>query len=288
MPLLPPGYTDQTGIPHQHNHPPPSSIGFSFTNPSQFCFTHKRKRRILFSQAQIYELERRFRQQKYLSAPEREHLANFIGLTPTQVKIWFQNHRYKTKKSRKETKSNSVDNSHNGSSQSNKSSDIKNNISSSNHQIDKSPQMFLNFQQQQPVSDKLMKHEKNNRHNLEKLSIDARSSSQKHIEKPTIPKLFSPFKMSSNHFMPSDTHPSIIPPYQKYENKSRLVESKDSTNDTDSMCAQNLIFPITTGMFDSCFDKRLDTANRFPDILNSENDSMHGHSKRNFVNIFAW
>lgn len=50
----------------------------------------KRKRRVLFSKAQTYELERRFRQQRYLSAPEREHLANFIRLTPTQVKIWFQ------------------------------------------------------------------------------------------------------------------------------------------------------------------------------------------------------
>lgn len=59
----------------------------------------KRKRRILFSKTQTFELERRFRQQRYLSAPEREHLASIIGLTPTQVKIWFQNHRYKTKRS---------------------------------------------------------------------------------------------------------------------------------------------------------------------------------------------
>ena len=62
----------------------------------------RRKRRILFSQAQIYELERRYKQQKYLSAPEREHLAQMIGLTPTQIKIWFQNHRYKTKKAQKD------------------------------------------------------------------------------------------------------------------------------------------------------------------------------------------
>ncbi|XP_023931534.1 homeobox protein XENK-2 [Lingula anatina] len=62
----------------------------------------RRKRRILFSQAQVYELERRFKQQKYLSAPEREHLASMIGLTPTQVKIWFQNHRYKTKRAQKD------------------------------------------------------------------------------------------------------------------------------------------------------------------------------------------
>jgi hypothetical protein len=68
-------------------------------NPgSEIRHGKKRKRRILFTKAQTYELERRFRQQRYLSAPEREHLASLIRLTPTQVKIWFQNHRYKTKR----------------------------------------------------------------------------------------------------------------------------------------------------------------------------------------------
>ncbi|KAL7888535.1 hypothetical protein AOLI_G00035090 [Acnodon oligacanthus] len=57
-----------------------------------------RKRRVLFSRAQTCELERRFRQQRYLSGPEREHLARSLHLTPTQVKIWFQNHRYKMKR----------------------------------------------------------------------------------------------------------------------------------------------------------------------------------------------
>ncbi|KAL9693818.1 hypothetical protein quinque_013103 [Culex quinquefasciatus] len=58
----------------------------------------KRKPRILFSQGQVLELERRFRQQRYLSAPERETLAGMLKLTPTQVKIWFQNRRYKSKR----------------------------------------------------------------------------------------------------------------------------------------------------------------------------------------------
>ncbi|XP_062433906.1 homeobox protein Nkx-2.8 [Rhea pennata] len=62
----------------------------------------KKKRRVLFSKAQTLELERRFRQQRYLSAPEREQLARLLSLTPTQVKIWFQNHRYKTKRARSE------------------------------------------------------------------------------------------------------------------------------------------------------------------------------------------
>ncbi|XP_072177976.1 uncharacterized protein [Diadema setosum] len=60
----------------------------------------RRKPRVLFSQAQVYELERRFKQQRYLSAPEREQMANGLKLTPTQVKIWFQNRRYKNKKQR--------------------------------------------------------------------------------------------------------------------------------------------------------------------------------------------
>nr|XP_045604943.1 homeobox protein Nkx-2.4-like [Procambarus clarkii] len=68
----------------------------------QFPLSQRRKRRVLFTQAQVYELERRFKQQKYLSAPEIEQLAALIHLTPTQVKIWFQNHRYKMKRAAKE------------------------------------------------------------------------------------------------------------------------------------------------------------------------------------------
>lgn len=62
----------------------------------------KRKRRILFTKHQTYELEKRFKQQRYLSAHERETLANLINLSPTQVKIWFQNHRYKIKRAKQE------------------------------------------------------------------------------------------------------------------------------------------------------------------------------------------
>jgi hypothetical protein len=62
----------------------------------------KRKRRILFTKHQTNELEKRFRQQRYLSAHERENLASIINLSPTQVKIWFQNHRYKIKRAKHE------------------------------------------------------------------------------------------------------------------------------------------------------------------------------------------
>ncbi|XP_054709415.1 homeobox protein vnd-like [Uloborus diversus] len=63
---------------------------------------NKRRPRVLFSQDQVAELERRFAYQRYLSAPERDHFAATLKLTSTQVKIWFQNRRYKSKRMRQE------------------------------------------------------------------------------------------------------------------------------------------------------------------------------------------
>lgn len=65
----------------------------------QHCRSGVKKRsRAAFSHAQVYELERRFNTQRYLSGPERADLAEALKLTETQVKIWFQNRRYKTKR----------------------------------------------------------------------------------------------------------------------------------------------------------------------------------------------
>ncbi|TKC37820.1 homeobox protein Nkx-3.1 isoform X1 [Monodon monoceros] len=58
----------------------------------------QKRSRAAFSHNQVVELERKFSHQKYLSAPERAHLAKNLKLTETQVKIWFQNRRYKTKR----------------------------------------------------------------------------------------------------------------------------------------------------------------------------------------------
>ncbi|XP_051923917.1 homeobox protein Nkx-2.5-like [Hippocampus zosterae] len=58
----------------------------------------RRRPRVLFSRAQVSELERRFHRQRYLSAAEREQLSLVIKLTSTQIKIWFQNRRYKCKR----------------------------------------------------------------------------------------------------------------------------------------------------------------------------------------------
>ncbi|XP_070164240.1 homeobox protein Nkx-2.5 [Polyergus mexicanus] len=67
-------------------------------NSGQSLQNRKKRSRAAFSHAQVYELERRFAAQKYLSGPERADLARGLKLTETQVKIWFQNRRYKTKR----------------------------------------------------------------------------------------------------------------------------------------------------------------------------------------------
>jgi hypothetical protein len=90
--------SDRMGIKSAHNS---DSYGGSLGHYIHHS-NKKRKRRILFSKQQTTELEKRFKEQKYLSAPERESLARSLALTPTQIKIWFQNHRYKMKKSRME------------------------------------------------------------------------------------------------------------------------------------------------------------------------------------------
>ncbi|KAF7259943.1 hypothetical protein EG68_02936 [Paragonimus skrjabini miyazakii] len=57
-----------------------------------------RKPRTIYSIWQLQVLNRRFVQSQYLNLTERASLAAQLGLTQTQVKIWFQNKRSKLKK----------------------------------------------------------------------------------------------------------------------------------------------------------------------------------------------
>ena len=57
-----------------------------------------RKPRTIYSSMQLQTLNKRFITTQYLALPERAELAAQLGLTQTQVKIWFQNRRSKYKK----------------------------------------------------------------------------------------------------------------------------------------------------------------------------------------------
>ncbi|NP_001161610.1 Nkx6-like transcription factor [Saccoglossus kowalevskii] len=59
----------------------------------------KRKHtRPTFSGQQIFALEKTFEQTKYLAGPERARLAYALGMSESQVKVWFQNRRTKWRK----------------------------------------------------------------------------------------------------------------------------------------------------------------------------------------------
>ncbi|CAN8216212.1 unnamed protein product [Coccothraustes coccothraustes] len=54
--------------------------------------------RTKFSAAQLQELERSFREQRYIDAGEKRRLAAALNLSQSQIKTWFQNRRMKFKR----------------------------------------------------------------------------------------------------------------------------------------------------------------------------------------------
>ena len=61
----------------------------------------RRKSRTIYNSFQLQELNTRFAKTQYLALPDRAELAAKLGLSQTQIKIWFQNKRSKLKKTLK-------------------------------------------------------------------------------------------------------------------------------------------------------------------------------------------
>ena len=84
------------------------SIQQPFNPVGENIYNQKRKiakkSRVLFSQWQINELEKLFKKQKYVTSNERDLMAKKLRLHANQVKIWFQNRRYKIKKKNESNK----------------------------------------------------------------------------------------------------------------------------------------------------------------------------------------
>uniref|UniRef100_A0A914NQK0 Homeobox domain-containing protein n=1 Tax=Meloidogyne incognita TaxID=6306 RepID=A0A914NQK0_MELIC len=54
-------------------------------------------RRQSFNILQTTFLEKQFTKQRYINTEQRNKFSAILGLTPQQVKIWYQNRRYKEK-----------------------------------------------------------------------------------------------------------------------------------------------------------------------------------------------
>ncbi|KAH7719110.1 Homeobox protein Nkx-3.1 [Aphelenchoides avenae] len=71
------------------------STGSHLTDSTRKC--EKTRKRSTFSALQMHFLESEFYKHRYVSPERRAGLAALLGLTQQQVKIWFQNRRYKSK-----------------------------------------------------------------------------------------------------------------------------------------------------------------------------------------------
>ncbi|CAB60440.1 Homeobox protein ceh-51 [Caenorhabditis elegans] len=78
--------------------PPPSFLHHQHQQHPRAPSEKRRGARTPFSDSQLYALRTRFEQCDTIKVDERRKLGAVIGLSPEQIKIWFQNRRFKLRK----------------------------------------------------------------------------------------------------------------------------------------------------------------------------------------------
>ena len=78
------------------------SSGFSYIDEKMML--RPQRGRTVFSAKQLQELENVFVIDQYISGQQRRRLSSRLGLTETQVRVWFQNRRIKWRKQKLERK----------------------------------------------------------------------------------------------------------------------------------------------------------------------------------------
>ncbi|XP_066928969.1 homeobox protein Hox-A7-like [Clytia hemisphaerica] len=73
----------------------PSGEGYF---PWNCCFTDGKRKRTSYTRRQIYDLEKEFAKNRYITRERRIEMSLQLNLTERQIKTWFQNRRMKTKR----------------------------------------------------------------------------------------------------------------------------------------------------------------------------------------------
>jgi hypothetical protein len=81
-----------------------TTVNATITTATTPNLKRKRKNRTAFTANQIFELEKRFSNQRYLSPHDRDRIAYELSLSTAQVITWFQNRRAKQKRDIEELK----------------------------------------------------------------------------------------------------------------------------------------------------------------------------------------
>ncbi|GLD73940.1 homeobox protein Nkx-6.3, partial [Lates japonicus] len=92
------GFPSRVQRPHEGSQNVSCWAESSCSGPLGEMSGRKKHTRPTFSGHQIFALEKTFEQTKYLAGPERARLAYSLGMTESQVKVWFQNRRTKWRK----------------------------------------------------------------------------------------------------------------------------------------------------------------------------------------------